>query len=65
MTVERRLDMGAGGDCICPKCETRVTHGRGIPCQEMRCSSCGAKMLRVGSQHYELWRTKQDRKAQT
>ena len=24
--------LGSGGECICPECDTRVPHGRGIPC---------------------------------
>lgn len=56
--MERRHDVGTGGFCICPKCETRVPHRDGIRCLEERCPQCGAKMLREGSQHYALWRTK-------
>ena len=52
---ERQHTMGKGGECICPKCNTSVPHQRGVPCQDERCSKCGAKMLRVGSEHYELW----------
>ena len=62
MTVERRHDMGVDGDCVCPKCETRVPHDRGVPCQEVRCPGCGAKMLREGSYHYDLWKAKQEHK---
>ena len=62
MTVERRHDMGAGGDCICPKCEMHVPHNKGVPCQEVRCPACGAKMLREGSHHYELWKAKHEQK---
>ena len=47
--------MGSGGECICPKCHTIVPHKRGTPCQEVRCTKCGAKLLRVGSRHHELW----------
>lgn len=62
MTAKQRHDMGSGGKCICPKCEASVSHERGLPCQELRCLSCGVKMLRVGSPHYDLWKTKQDAK---
>lgn len=55
---ERRHTMGAGGECICPKCRTVVQHRRGVPCQEEHCPACGAKMLRVGSEHHELWEKK-------
>lgn len=50
--------MGSGGQCICPKCETRVDHRDGVPCQQERCPQCGARMLRVGSDHYERWQDK-------
>jgi Zn finger protein HypA/HybF involved in hydrogenase expression len=47
--------MGTGGECICTKCETRTGHRRDVPCQKERCPDCGAGMLRVGSDHYQLW----------
>jgi len=50
-----RHDMGEGGHCVCPKCETRVAHRNGVPCQEERCPKCGAKLLREGSQHHRAW----------
>lgn len=62
--VERRHEMGAGGRCICPKCGETVVHHRGVPCQEERCPACGAKMLREGSQHHQLWLEKQAGKRQ-
>ena len=55
MKKERRHKMGLVGECICPKCEARIEHRRGIPCQDERCPECGAKMLRVGSDDYQLW----------
>ena len=46
--------MGSSGHCICPKCQTKISHRRGVRCQEQRCPECGAKMLREGSRHHEL-----------
>ncbi len=62
MTVERRHEMGAGGYCICPKCNEKTLHRDGIPCQEERCSACGAKLLREGSKHHKLFQQKQEEK---
>ncbi len=62
MVVERRHDMGTGGACICPKCGEKIAHRRGTPCQEERCSRCGAKMLREGSYHHELLEQKRSNK---
>jgi predicted amidophosphoribosyltransferase len=64
MTVKRRYEMGAGGLCICPKCGEKIAHRRGIPCQEERCPSCGAKLLREGSHHHRLFQEKQAKKRQ-
>ena len=50
--------MGAGGKCICPKCGENMSHQKGTPCQEEKCPSCGAKMIREGSYHYELFEDK-------
>jgi predicted amidophosphoribosyltransferase len=51
----REHTMGSGGECICPKCRKTIDHRRGIPCQDEQCPECGAKMLRVGSHHHDLW----------
>ena len=39
---------GAGplGNCVCPGCGTKVPHQAGIPCYDVSCSKCGAKMTR-------------------
>lgn len=58
MPVARKHEMGAGGQCICPKCATRIPHHQGVPCQEQQCPQCGAKMLREGSEHHALWQAK-------
>ena len=62
MAVERRHDMGTGGACICPKCDEKIAHLQGTPCQEERCPKCGAKMLREGSYHHELLEAKRNKK---
>ena len=59
-----RHDMGPGGHCVCPHCGGRLPHSRGTHCQDERCPDCGAKMLREGSQHYQLWRAKLERARQ-
>jgi len=51
----REHTMGSGGECICPKCRKTIDHRRGFPCQDEHCPECGAKMLRVGSHHHDLW----------
>lgn len=59
MTESKRWhELGAGGQCICPKCETRVPHQPGVRCADERCPACGGRMLRVGSRHHELWQAK-------
>jgi hypothetical protein len=45
--------LGAGGDCICPKCGTRTAHQAGVPCIDERCSECGSALLREGSPHHQ------------
>lgn len=62
MTKTPRHEMGAGGQCVCPKCEETIPHRDGVPCQDERCPSCGAKMLREGSRHHDLWREKKAKK---
>ena len=37
---------GPGGDCICPNCNYREPHHRGIPCFNKKCPRCGAPMTR-------------------
>jgi hypothetical protein len=64
MAVIHRHEMGVGGDCICPKCGTKVPHRDGVPCQEERCPTCGAKLLREGSYHHRLFLEKEKKKQQ-
>jgi len=55
MPRERLHEMGSGGGCVCPKCGTRLPHRQGVRCQDERCPGCGARMLREGSRHHQLW----------
>ena len=54
MALEESQTMGSGGYCICPKCDKRIPHKRGMPCQEEQCLKCGQKMMREGSYHHQL-----------
>jgi len=38
---------GPGGNCVCPNCGTTLSHTRGVSCNEMVCTKCGAKMTRA------------------
>lgn len=39
--------MGPEGECICPKCETRMPHQIGQPCYQQKCPKCGTSMTRA------------------
>lgn len=52
MKEENSERMGAGGYCICPKCDKRIPHNQGIPCMDEKCPKCGAKMVRENSYHH-------------
>ena len=41
------IGKGPGGSCICPNCNSKVTHERGVPCFEIKCPNCGTTMTRV------------------
>ncbi len=47
----RRGGTGAGpaGECVCPRCGTRVPHQTGIPCTQVNCPQCGSPMIRGDS----------------
>lgn len=38
--------MGAGGNCLCPKCGHKIPHSRGVPCMSLECPKCGTSMVR-------------------
>jgi hypothetical protein len=41
-----RPGAGPGGQCICPACGAIAAHQVGIPCYNVSCPKCGAKMVR-------------------
>ena len=43
-TVEFDLVRHVNG--VCPACGATVPHGTGVPCVQMNCPKCGAKMTR-------------------
>ena len=41
-----RPGAGPSGECVCPNCGVKIPHQAGIPCYDMSCPECGAKMVR-------------------
>jgi len=41
-----RPGAGPTGNCICPACGTKIPHQAGVPCYDLSCPKCGAKMIR-------------------
>ena len=39
--------LGPGGECLCPRCETKMPHQRGAPCYKHKCPKCGGAMTRA------------------
>ena len=54
--------LGPGGSCFCPKCEKKIPHRQGTPCQEEKCPKCGSRMLREGSYHHDLFQQKKQKR---
>ncbi len=38
--------VGAGGNCVCPKCGHTTTHTTGQPCNTKVCTHCGTTMTK-------------------
>lgn len=38
---------GPAGKCVCPNCDHKIPHKRGVPCYEKKCPECGTKMTRA------------------
>jgi len=41
-----RPGAGPSGNCVCPSCGTKIAHQAGVPCYDVGCPECGAKMIR-------------------
>jgi len=41
-----RPGAGPSGECVCPSCGARSPHQTGVPCYNLSCPQCGAKMVR-------------------
>jgi len=37
---------GPSGDCLCPSCGVRIPHQAGVPCYDLSCPKCAAKLVR-------------------
>jgi len=44
--IREARGMGPGGYCVCPKCNYRVKHERGVPCASLKCPKCGINLIR-------------------
>jgi len=41
-----RPGAGPSGNCVCPSCGTKIPHQASVPCYDVSCPKCGAKMIR-------------------
>ena len=44
--IKEARGMGPGGYCVCPRCNYRVKHERGVPCASLKCPKCGINLIR-------------------
>jgi len=44
--VEEAAGRGPSGYCVCPKCNYKVIHQRGIPCSSLKCPVCNTNLER-------------------
>ncbi len=50
---QRRRGRGPQGFCICPKCDYKVSHQAGVPCNSLLCPHCDIRMIKEDSEHYQ------------
>lgn len=51
---QHRMGMGSGGNCICPKCDYRLPHESGTPCNSLLCPHCEIRMVREDSPLHKM-----------
>ncbi len=44
---------GVEGSCICPKCDLRIPHTPGVPCNSQLCPECNIRMIRENSEYHK------------
>jgi len=44
--TEKAEGKGPEGDCVCPKCNYKKPHERGIPCSKLKCPNCNINLER-------------------
>ena len=49
----RRAGKGTEGNCICPKCDLRIPHTPGVPCNSKLCPECNIRMIRENSEYHK------------
>jgi Pyruvate/2-oxoacid:ferredoxin oxidoreductase delta subunit len=42
----RGYGLGPAGYCFCPQCGIKVSHQRGVPCNQERCPKCNGRLIR-------------------
>ncbi|HUW71974.1 MAG TPA: cation diffusion facilitator family transporter [Candidatus Humimicrobiaceae bacterium] len=44
--LEKAAGEGPGGYCVCPECDYKIPHERGVPCSTLECPNCKIKLIR-------------------
>lgn len=42
-----RPGSGPGGYCVCPNCNYKTSHTRGVPCNTIKCPQCSTMMIKA------------------
>lgn len=44
--IKEAVGQGPGGYCVCPRCNYKIPHKRGIPCATLKCPKCNIPLTR-------------------